>query len=1269
MASIGLRRLDLDRLPRLNSTGAGDMMDRKVRSARPTKRKRSSRAQRHGASRAAHGPTVFPIVGIGASAGGLDAFKKFFSALPAESGMAFVLIQHLDPTRESLTAELVGTYTRMRVVQVEDGMRVEANHVYVIPPNTYLSIHHRTLRLSAPTAPRSLRMAIDFFLRSLAKDQRERAIGVILSGTGTDGTLGLKEIKAGGGMTMVQHPETVQHDGMPRSAIAGGSADYVLPAELMAAALLAYVQHAAAPVTTMAGLPEKAPDPLTAVVEILRARTKFDFIGYKKGTLRRRTQHRMRLRHFNELPKYVDVLRNDPAEVTALFKDLLINVTSFFREPAAWQFLQENVIRRVVAEKEANAPLRVWVPACSTGEEAYSIAMVLIEEIEAAQRNCRLQVFASDVDTEALETARAGIYPEGIAAHVSAERLSRFFLKREHSYKVSKELRDTVVFAQQSLVSDPPFSRLDVISCRNLFIYLEAAVQEQLIPLLHFALREDGYLFLGSAEGIGLQEDLFEAVSTKWRIYRRIGPTRHDRLHFPVAGAPASTAVRVHSPRPLNPARLATLAQHLLLQRYAPACVIINRGGEILYFHGRTDEYLTQPAGVPTQDLIAQARSGLRTKLRGAIQEAFRGNQRVICSGVQVRRGNTFPRVKITVEPFNATTTDTEGLWLVSLEDEPENAAPAAAHPAVAASADDVALVHQLEYELKSTKEDLQQYIEELRAANEELMSVNEEFQSSNEELETSKEELQSLNEELTTANTQLENKIGELEAANNDLDNLLTSTNIATLFLDTHLCIRRFTPAATRLFSLIASDISRPIGDIAQKFVDPDLLLDAAAVLQQPIAPKTEVQAHDGRWYVRQVLPYRTRDNRTEGVVITFSDVAAEALQEARLYAESIVDTVREPLLVLDGDLRVRSANRSFYATFHATQEETVGRLLYELSNRQWDIPKLRTLLEDVLPEKHVMNDFEVEPTFESIGPRIMRLNARAIDRGGDRPYLILLAIEDITDRERAQEAVREGEALKHFEEQVRQRQAELAHALRISTIGELATGLAHELNQPLSAIANGVEACARYVRSGKAKSTKLLSLLDDASGEAVRAGSIVEHLRHFIEKGQPRFEATDLREIARTVPRLLAREIQQGHITLRLDLPHRPLPIYADRIQIEQIIVNLMQNAIDALREAPSDRREIQLKVWAAKGMAELAVRDTGTGVSAAATARMFEPFFTTKAHGLGMGLSISRSIIEAHRGRIWVKQRADGGPGATVRFTLPLQPPKAARKRGAT
>ena len=463
-----------------------------------------------------------------------------------------------------------------------------------------------------------------------------------------------------------------------------------------------------------------------------------------------------------------------------------------------------------------------------------------------------------------------------------------------------------------------------------------------------------------------------------------------------------------------------------------------------------------------------------------------------------------------------------------------------------------------------------------------------------------------------------------------------------------------------------MATDIGRPISDIAQKFVDPALLSDAAAVLHQPMAPKTEVQSQDGQWYVRQVLPYLTHDHRTEGVVITFSDVAAEALQKARLYAESIVDTVREPLLVLDGDMRVRSANQSFYSTFEASPEGTIGQLLYDLGNHQWDIPRLRKLLGEILPGKHVLNDFEVEHDFKSIGPRIMLLNARAIQDGGDRPDLILLAIEDITERKQAQQTLRQSEALKQSEEQVRQRQAELAHALRISTIGEMASNLAHELNQPLSSIANGVEACAQYVRSGKAKPSEFLALLDNASSEALRAGSIVEHLRSFIQQREPRFGPADLREIARGIPRLLGRQMQQERITFQLDSGSRPLPIHADRIQIEQIIVNLMQNAIDAIREGPGDCREIQLRARAVDGMAELSVCDSGAGLPDDATERLFEPFFTTKPHGLGMGLAISRSIIEAHQGRIWVACPKDGSRGTTFCVWLPLSPSAAQKGR---
>ena len=1319
------------------------------------------------------------VVGIGASAGGLDAFKRFFDAMSADSGMAFVLIQHLDPTHESLTAELLGRRTKMSVVEVQHEMAVEPNHVYVIPPNKYLGISDRILRLTPPGARRGMRMPIDFFLRSLAEDQHERAVGIILSGTGTDGSLGLKEIKAAGGLTVVQDPATAQYDGMPRSAIAIDGIDCVVPIDKMPAMLLTYAQHsylkeavAEPPVET------KTPGLLTDILNLLRTRANFDFGPYKQRTVLRRIHRRMGLKHVDRGGDYLRLLHDDPQEVQALFKDLLIGVSSFFREPQAWAVLEKEVLPQLVAGKQPRSPLRAWVPGCASGEEAYSLAMLLIEQLQAAQKGCQIEIFASDVDTQALQIARAGVYPESIAIDVSPERLRRFFISGDGTLQVNKEVRESVIFAQQNLIADPPFSKLDLISCRNLLIYLEPEIQKKIISLFHFALVDGGYLLLGSSETTSQADDLFEPVSRKWRVYRRIGPTRYDRVHFPPAegperGAEASPRVALAS----RGNRLGSAVQQLLLDRYAPASVVINRRCEIQHFSGPTHRYLMHPPGPPTQDLIALVRQSLQTRVRGAVHKAIQGSQPVVLSGVRVQRDDGSHRVKVRVEPLNGR--EMEGLLLVCFEDEPEVAPTAAeattvaAEPAVAGG--DEWVVRQLEAELKTTRDDLQSTIEEmessneeLKAANEEVMSVNEELQSTNEELETSKEELQSLNEELSTLNVQLQGKVDELERTNNDLDNLLTSTNIATIFLDRQLCVRRFTPAATGLFNLIGSDIGRPIRDIAQRFTDPDFFRDTAAVLEKLVPLQKEVRGETGRLYVRQALPYRTEDNRIDGVVITFSDVAADALQAARLFAEAIVDTVREPLMVLEPDLRVRSANRAFYRTFHTTPDGTQGRPLYELGNGQWDIPQLRSLLSDILPREKELSDFAVDHEFESIGRRSMLLNARTLADGNGPPELILLAIEDVTARKRQEEALRENDAMlsaildtaadgiitidargiiqsfnraaeaafgytaqeaigqnvamlmppplrdEHdgyikrylttgaprilgtsrevtgrckdgtlfpidlsvsefhdgkgprftgivrdvsMRKSLEQRQAQLAHVLRVMTAGELATGLAHELNQPLSAIANDVGACAGYVRTGRGEGKKLLKLLDHASAEAVRAGNILHRLREFLQKRELHVEAVDLRELVRNVVVLVDREVKDHDVDLRLGLPSKPLSVLVDRIQIEQVVLNLLRNGIDAIEAARRKQRELRVHVRRAGQMAEVAVRDTGTGLSVEARKRIFDPFFTTRPHGLGMGLVISRSIAEAHRGRLSLDRAADG-PGTVARLTLPRQ-----------
>jgi two-component system CheB/CheR fusion protein len=751
--------------------------------------------------------------------------------------MAFVLVQHLDPTHPSQIAELLGRCTAMSVVQVEADTPVEADHVYCMPPGRYLSISGRTLRLTEPVETGSVRMPIDFFLRSLGADARERGIGIILSGTGTDGTLGLRAIKAAGGLAIAQDPGTAEHDGMPRSAIADGAIDHVLSPEQMPDVLLAFLRHPSARGPT--GLPVAEPiehDPLDDVLAVLRDRTTFDFRSYKRSTLERRIGRRMGLKHSECVADYAQLLRQDSTEVAALCDDLLISVTSFFRDPEAWRILQEQVVRPLVARKKANAAFRVWVPGCATGEEAYSIAMLLIDEREAAAKSFPIQIFASDVDAGALEVGRAGLYSEGIVAAVPAARRRRFFIDEKHGSRVGKELRESVVFARQNLLADPPFSRVDLICCRNLLMYLEPEAQRRIFSLLHFALVEGGHLLLGTAETIGQQQDLFAVVSKHWRIYRRIGPTRYDKVRFPVM---EESALGRRDQSPLHPrsGRLGALAQQVLTERFVPACVLINRKYEILYFAGPTEDYLIQPTGVPTEDLMSRLRDGLPTKLRGAIRRVIREGERPVVIASTVRRGDAWHRVKVTVEPL-AGIGELEGFLLISFADEAP-LTPPVLHSASSAGGHDESVTRQLEDELETTREELQGSIgdlessnEELKVVNEEVMSVNEELRSSNEELETSKEELQSLNEELSTVNMQLEDKVTELEQANNDLDNLLTSTNIATIFLDTNFHVRRFTPAATRLFKLTPADHGRRIGDVVGRGIDPDLPQDSEAVL-----------------------------------------------------------------------------------------------------------------------------------------------------------------------------------------------------------------------------------------------------------------------------------------------------------------------------------------------------------------------------------------------------------------------------------------------------
>jgi two-component system, chemotaxis family, CheB/CheR fusion protein len=834
-------------------------------------------------------PVTFTIVAIGASAGGLDACTKLIDALPAKTGMAFILVQHLDPHHESMMADLLAGHTTMAVEQARDGMPVAPDHLYVIPPGCYLSVKNGTLHLSQPNARHGARLPFDFLLQSLAEECPARTIAVILSGTGADGSLGLKALHDAGGFTFAQDPAETEYDGMPNAAIAAGAVDLVLPVAEIAAALVDPAKRTPrpdkAPVADTTCLPE--------IIELLRASTSHDFTLYKMGTLQRRIERRMGLAALDTMPDYLAKLQTDVEELHLLATDLLINVTSFFRDAPVFDMLATKTVPDMVRDQSPDRPLRLWIAGCSTGEEAYSLAMLLREAIIASKRDIKLQVFASDVDADAIATARDGVYPDTIAPQISAERLARFFVKEDHGYRVSPELRAAVVFTVQDVLADPPFSKLDMISCRNLLIYLGPEAQAKVIGLFHFALREGGTLLLGSAETIGSNESRFKVVSKAERLYRHIGRSKPGDIGFQIGQSETPRgALRSGPSQVTHQNKLADLVQRLVIEAHCPAAVLINRKQESLFSTGPTERYLRVAPGHPSHDILAMAPQALRTKLRSAIQQAVQAGGPIIVTGGRSEQGGKTIAFDIHVKPVES---DGEALLLVCFVDVPFKPAK----PGRAASPKNAARVAELEHELETTRTELQGAIhnleisgEEQRAVNEEALSVNEEFQSTNEELLTSKEELQSLNEELTALNSQLQETLDRQRITSNDLQNVLYSTDVATLFLDTKLNIRFFTPATTSLFNLIPGDVGRPLTDLKSLSADQALSLDAHHVLENQDAIDREIETTTGVWFVRRILPYLADDGKVEGVVITFTDVSErkqikQALEEARQQAD----------------------------------------------------------------------------------------------------------------------------------------------------------------------------------------------------------------------------------------------------------------------------------------------------------------------------------------------------------------------------------------------
>ncbi|WP_295404713.1 chemotaxis protein CheB [uncultured Thiocystis sp.] len=935
-------------------------------------------------------PDGFPIVGIGASAGGLAAFEAFFSGMPAEDdpGMAFVLVQHLAPDHKSILSDLIRRYTRMQVSEVEDGMVVRPNCAYIIPPNRDMAFLNGALQLLEPAAPRGRRLPIDFFFRSLAQDQRARAIGIVLSGTGSDGTLGVRAIKGEGGMVMAQTPESTEYDGMPRSAIATGLVDYELPAAEMPAQLIAYAVHAfGRPPQPGAVSSIQSGNGLSKIFVLLRAQTGHDFSQYKRSTIQRRIERRMAVHQLATLDDYAQYLRQMPAESDALFRDLLIGVTNFFRDPAAFQALEETVIPKLFAGKSAEVAIRVWSVGCSTGEEAYSLAILLAERQEAMRQRFKVQVFATDIDALAIATARIGLYPASIATDLSAERLARFFTAEPGGdiYRIHKGVRDLLVFSEHSLIKDPPFSKLDLISCRNLLIYLDGDLQKKLFPLFHYALNPGGFLFLGNSETVGDFPDLFEVLDRKLKLYRRKDDGYARRLPLErfvpplTAGKPAFPRVAGTAPFSMT-LPLRDLTEQTLLQEVVPSAALVNARGDVLYLHGRTGLYLEPPPGeTDVSNLLKMAREGLRPDLTTALRQAAANRETVRRVGVRVKTNGDFTRVNLLVRPVThgPATTCEEPLYLVVLEparavaDEP---ATARADGSEDSGMDADVRIAELKEELRSkeeylqsSNEELETINEELKSSNEEMQSVNEELQSTNEELETSKEELQSVNEELSTVNAELQTKVVDLSRTNNDMNNLLAGTGIGTVFVDHRLRILRFTPDATQIINLILSDIGRPVGHILSNLVGYDrLVADTQSVLDTLIPKELDVQTTAGVWYRMRIHPYRTLDNVIEGAVLTFVDLteivqAREALRQSAdlLRLAVVVRDAHDAITVQDLNGRILAWNPGAERMFGWNEAEALRM------NVRDRIPE--GLREDALANVHRLSQAEILEPFRT--------------------------------------------------------------------------------------------------------------------------------------------------------------------------------------------------------------------------------------------------------------------------------------------------------------
>ena len=1236
----------------------------------PRRRSKKAQSQPTQTSNGQHSENLdqsFPIVGLGASAGGLEPCIEILKNLPTNTGMGFVIVQHLAADHKSMLTEILSRATQMPVSQVQDNTIVEPNHVYVIPPNAKMTIAQGVLKLTPREQIRGIFMSVDAFFVSLAADRGSKAIAIILSGADSDGARGVEEIKAAGGITFAQCQDTAKVDSMPNTAIATGQVDFILRPADIAKELVNISRHPYLARLNPAEIIEENPqeEAASSIFSLLQTATGVDFTHYKPTTIKRRIARRMALYKIEQLSNYVRYLQNDSAEVTALYHDLLINVTSFFRDAEAFETLTNKIFPTITKDRAPEVPIRVWVAGCSTGEEAYSIAICLQEFLADTIIKPPVQIYATDLSDAMIERARTGIYKHNQLADVSPQRLQRFFVPVEGGYQISKAIREQCVFARQNLIGDPPFSRLDLISCRNVLIYFGSILQKKLLPVFHYGLKPTGFLMLGTSETVGDFLDLFSLVDKKNKIYSRkqvLAQLNFDLIASNYAPETISPQLRI-SEESHGEFALQKEADRIVLNQFAPVGVIINSDLDILQFRGKTSTYLEPAPGKASLNLLKMAKPELRLELRSAIHQAKKLEIAVTKENISFTEGDNRRQVKINVVPFK-TATETEVNFLVLFEEMSFSASTSTSSLLQQGQTSDQKII-QIEQELTTTKEHLQSIIEEqqatnqdLRAANEEILSSNEELQSTNEELETAKEEIQAANEELNTINDELYRRNIESTQVSNDLQNLLSSINIPILMLEGDLRIRRFTPLAQSILNLIPSDVGRPFGDINHNLNVPNLEQQVLEVVSTLVVKEQEVQDQLGHWYDLRIRPYRTIDNKIDGAVLILVDIDALKRSTAQLvasrnYAETIVETMREPLVVMDQELRVITANRAYYNMFEVTPRETEQRLIFELGNRQWDIPELRSLLEEILPNNtniQDFQDFEIEHNFEQIGHKKMLLNARTMHQA-NHEEMILLTIKDITEAKRLEAELTQLLA----QEQSARTAAESANRAK----DEFLSMLSHELRNPL----NSLMGWAQLLRRPTIEPNRLTQGLEAIERSAKTQSKLIEDLLDIsrITSGRLRLNVQPLNLETIIVAALevvqVAADAKQIQITSQFE-PNTKV-ILGDLERLQQILGNLLSNAI----KFTPVHGEVAVNLTYNNSSAQIQVSDTGIGISAEFLPYVFERFrqadgsLTRSNTGLGLGLTIVRHLVELHGGTIRAES-AGVGQGSVFTISLPLQ-----------